>query len=223
MKKETAISWVLKPTVHLASLYPAALLLWLGYSGQLGPNPIEFIHHHTGDWALRFLLLSLAITPLRGLTGLSLLTRFRRMIGLYAFFYAVLHVTNYVVIDLYFDWEAIWRDIVKRTYITVGMLALLIMVPLAITSTKGMVKRLGGKRWQMLHKSVYVAGIASCIHFIMMRKGFQYEPLIYAGICAALLGYRLAAHLKKRADRAAKAAAAKTANAEGGAAKVGAG
>lgn len=193
MNKEARLNRVIKPLVHAAALGPFAWLIWLGFSGQFGPNPAEFINHYTGDWAIRFLLIALAVTPLRGITGLAVVTRFRRMLGLYAFFYALLHVTNYVALDQFFAWGAIWQDIVKRTYITVGMLAFAILTALAVTSPKAMVKKLGGKRWQRLHKLVYVAAVAAPIHFFMMRKGFQVEPLIYGGIAGLLLAYRVAA------------------------------
>jgi sulfoxide reductase heme-binding subunit YedZ len=198
MNKETRIAWVYKPVVHAAALGPVAWLVWLGVSGQFGPNPAEFINRYTGDWAIRFLLIALAVTPVRGITGWALVTRFRRMLGLYAFFYALLHVTNYVALDQYFAWNAIWQDILKRTYITVGMLALAILTALAVTSPKAMVKKMGGRNWQRLHKLVYVAAIAAPVHFFMMRKGFQIEPLIYGGAASLLLAYRAAAWMKTR-------------------------
>lgn len=188
----------MKPFAHGVSLLPLVWLIWLGVQGQFGPNPAEFINRYTGDWALRFLLIALAVTPLRGLTGWNQLARLRRMIGLYAFFYALLHMANYVALDQYLDWFAIWEDIIKRNFITVGMVAFVILTALAMTSPQLMVKKLGGKRWQSLHRWVYVAGLASCIHFIMMRKGFQIEPLIYLSILMALLGYRIAVWSRKR-------------------------
>ncbi len=152
-----------------------------------------------GDWAIRFLLAALAITPIRGITGWAGAQRFRRMIGLFAFFYVCLHLSSYIGLDQFFDWVEIWKDITKRNYITVGMVNFVLLVPLAATSTNAMVKRLGGKRWARLHKLVYGTGILACIHFYMMRKGVQLEPIIYAGICAVLLGYRVVTHLKKKA------------------------
>jgi methionine sulfoxide reductase heme-binding subunit len=209
MTRETAIRWVAKPVVFVSALTPLAWLAWvvattdLGPAGPLGANPIEYVNRHLGDWAIRFLLMALAVTPLRGITGWTQLTRFRRMLGLFAFFYVCLHMSSYIGLDQYFDWRAIWKDILKRNYITVGMATFLMLLPLAITSTKGMVKRLGGRNWTRLHRLVYAAGIAACFHFYMMRKGVQLEPIIYAGICAGLLGYRVAAHLKKKAAQAA--------------------
>jgi sulfoxide reductase heme-binding subunit YedZ len=211
MTRETAIRRVLKPAVFAAALGPVLWLAWvlstsdLGPKGPLGANPIEYVNRYLGDWAIRFLLMALAVTPLRGITGWTTVVRFRRMLGLYAFFYACLHLSSYIGVDQFFDWQAIWKDIVKRNYITVGMLTILMLLPLAITSTKGMVKRLGGQRWTKLHRLVYPAGIAACFHFYMMRKGVQVEPIIYAAICAGLLGYRVVAHLKKKAAQAAAA------------------
>ncbi|HEX9703074.1 MAG TPA: protein-methionine-sulfoxide reductase heme-binding subunit MsrQ [Rhodospirillales bacterium] len=215
MTREIAIRWVAKPIVFTAALMPLAWLIWvaatsdLGPGGPLGANPIEYVNRHLGDWAIRFLLLALAVTPLRGITGWTTVMRFRRMIGLFAFFYVCLHMSSYVGLDQFFDWRAIWKDIVKRNYITVGMLTFLMLLPLAVTSTKGMVKRLGGQRWTKLHRRVYPAGIAACFHFYMMRKGIQLEPIIYAAICAVLLGYRVAARLKKKSQQAARAAPGK--------------
>ena len=211
MTRETAIRWVAKPVVFTACLGPVFWLAWtilttgFGPTGGLGANPIEYLNRYLGDWAIRFLLTALAVTPVRGITGWTVVMRFRRMFGLYAFFYVCLHLSSYIGLDQFFDWGAIWRDIVKRNYITVGMATFTMLVPLAATSTKGMVKRLGAKRWIKLHKLVYVAGIAACFHFYMMRKGVQLEPIIYAGILVVLLGYRITVHLKK------KTAAAKTA------------
>ena len=198
MTPDARVRFVLKPVVFAVCLLPMAVLLWRATAGGLGPNPQEAINRYLGDWALRFLLIALAVTPLRGLTGWATLTRFRRMLGLFAFFYAFMHLTSYIAVDQFFDWAAIWKDIVKRNYITIGMIAFAILVPLAATSTKGMVKRLGGKRWQTLHRAVYVAGILGVVHFYMMVKADVREPLIYAGILAFLLGWRLYARVKKR-------------------------
>lgn len=198
MNKEARLNWGLKPLVHAAALSPLVWLVWLGLGGQFGPNPAEFINRYTGDWAIRFLLIALAVTPVRGITGLAVVMRFRRMLGLYAFFYALLHVSSYVALDQYFAWAAIWQDILKRNYITVGMLGLVILTALAVTSPKAMVKKMGGRNWQRLHKLVYVAAIAAPVHFFMMRKGFQIEPLIYSGIAGLLLAYRAVAWIKMR-------------------------
>ena len=181
---------VSKAFVFVVCLAPLGWIAYLVLTGQAGANPIETTNRFLGDWALRFLILVLAITPIRKITGWNDLARFRRMIGLYAFAYAVFHVTSYVALDQFFDWTAIWADIVKRTYITVGMVCLLMLLPLAVTSTNGMIKRLGGKRWRNLHKLVYPSGIAACLHYFMMVKADIREPLIYAGVLALLLGYR---------------------------------
>jgi sulfoxide reductase heme-binding subunit YedZ len=165
--------------------------VWLALNQQLGPNPAEAMNRFLGDWAFRLLLVALAVTPLRLLTGNATVVRFRRLLGLFAFFYVALHLASYVAVDQFFDWKAIWNDIVKRTYITLGMAGFVILLALAATSTKGMIKRLGGKGWNRLHKGVYLAGALAAVHFIMMRKGFQLEPLVYAGILALLLAARL--------------------------------
>jgi len=203
MSSNTLIRRVLKPVVWGLSLAPALWLAWLAWQAvtvnpdALGANPVEYLNRYLGDWALRFLLVALAITPLRILTGWTQFTRFRRLIGLFAFFYVVLHLASYIGIDQFFDWLAIWKDIVKRTYITVGMAAFVLLTALAATSTKGMIKRLGGKRWNWLHKTVYAAGILGCIHFFMMRKGLQLEPIIYGGILLSLFAVRLLGKLRR--------------------------
>jgi len=211
MTRDAVIRRIAKPAVFAAGLGPLAWLAWtvattgFGPTGGLGANPIEAVNRYLGDWAIRFLLIALAVTPVRGLTGWTVVMRFRRMLGLYAFFYACLHLSSYIGLDQFFDWRAIWLDIVKRNYITIGMLTFLMLAPLAATSTQGMIKRLGGRRWVRLHRLVYAAGIAACVHFYMMRKGVQLEPIIYGGICAVLLGYRVAAMWKKRKAHAGKA------------------
>jgi len=179
-----------KPVVFAVALVPLFWTLWLAYSGELGAEPVLESVRQSGLWALRFLLIALALTPLRMFTGVAALARFRRMIGLFAFFYAAVHLSTYIGLDQFFDWPAIGKDIVKRPYITVGMGAILILTALAATSTNGMVKRLGGKRWRALHRGVYVAGLAGCLHFIMLVKGWQTSPLVYAAIAVGLLAFR---------------------------------
>ncbi|WP_207478413.1 protein-methionine-sulfoxide reductase heme-binding subunit MsrQ [Arenibaculum pallidiluteum] len=193
-----------KPAVFAAALAPMVWTIWLAGTGGLGPEPIAEGVRQSGLWALRFLLLALAVTPLRIVTGVSALARFRRMIGLFAFFYALLHVATYVGIDQFFDWAAVWKDIVKRPYITVGMGAFLVLSALAATSTNGMVRRLGGRRWRTLHRSVFIAGAAGCLHYFMLVKGWQPSPLVYFGILSALLLVRVA---KSAGSRAAVARA----------------
>jgi sulfoxide reductase heme-binding subunit YedZ len=191
MTSDQRIRWVAKPAVWLLALMPLAWLVWRAVNQDLGPNPAEAMNRFLGDWALRFLLIALAVTPVRLITGNTTVVRFRRLLGLFAFFYVALHLSSYVAVDQFFDWAAIWKDIVKRTYITLGMAGFVILLALAATSTKGMIKRLGGRNWNRLHKGVYLAGVLGTVHFIMMRKGFQLEPLIYAAILALLLASRL--------------------------------
>ncbi|SMH30446.1 protein-methionine-sulfoxide reductase heme-binding subunit MsrQ [Azospirillum agricola] len=179
-----------KPIVFALALVPLFWTIWLAWSGELGAEPVLESVKQSGLWALRFLLIALAVTPLRMLTGVAALARFRRMIGLFAFFYAAVHLSTYIGLDQFFDWPAIWKDIVKRPYITVGMGAFLILAALAATSTNGMVKRLGGKRWRALHRGVFIAGLAGCLHFIMLVKGWQTTPLVYATIATGLLAFR---------------------------------
>ncbi len=181
----------LKPMAHVLCLAPLLWLIYRGFNSSLGANPVEFVIRYLGDWALRFLLIALAVTPVRLITGWLIVARLRRTLGLYAFAYVVIHIMSYVGLDHFFDWATIWADIVKRTYITVGMAALLMLLPLAITSTDGMIKRLGGARWRRLHMLVYPAGIAGVIHYFLMIKAGYKEPLIYALILTALFGVRL--------------------------------
>lgn len=195
--------WI-KLLVFVLSLLPAAGLAAGLFTGGLGANPVEAITHSTGEWALRFLLLTLAVTPLRMLTGYGSLVRLRRMLGLFAFFYAALHLSTYVALDQFFDAAAIVKDVVKRPYITAGFLGFVLMAPLAATSTAGMIRRLGGRRWQQLHRLVYPCAIAAVVHFLWLVKADLTEPLLYAGVLTALLGYRAAVWRwpKKRAARA---------------------
>ena len=183
------LSW-LKPAAFIACLIPSAQLAYKAYTGDLGVNPIEFITHFTGSWALIFLLASLSVTPLRKISRWNELIKFRRMLGLFAFFYAVLHFSTYIVLDHFFDFQRIAKDILKRPYVTVGFTAFVLMIPLAITSTAGMIRRLG-KRWQQLHRLVYVAAIAGVIHFYWQVKADIRRPLQYGSVLAILLGYRL--------------------------------
>jgi sulfoxide reductase heme-binding subunit YedZ len=180
-----------KPMLFVVCLAPLAWLVLRFFTDDLGVNPVETLNRTLGDWALRFLLIALAVTPLRQLTGWAALGRLRRMLGLYAFFYVCLHVASYVGIDLYFDWATLWKDVVKRRYITFGMTAFVLLVPLAATSTDSMIRLLGGRRWKALHKLVYPAGILGVVHFWMMVKADIREPAIYALVLALLLGWRL--------------------------------
>jgi methionine sulfoxide reductase heme-binding subunit len=179
-----------KPLVFLLCLVPLGVLIARGASGALGPNPVEAITHFTGDWTLRLLLATLAVTPLRRLTGQAWLVRFRRMLGLFAFFYAVLHVTTYLWLDRFFDLGTIAEDVLKRPYITVGFAAFVLMVPLAITSTQGWIRRLG-RRWKTLHRAVYAIGVLGVLHYLWLVKADLLEPAIYGVILAVLLGMRV--------------------------------
>lgn len=182
----------IKPLIFALALLPLVLMGLGVWQDRLGANPIEAVTRSTGDWALRFLLLTLALSSLRRLIGWAQGIRLRRMLGLFAFFYASIHLLLYLWLDQFFDWEGIWRDILKRPFITVGMLAFLMLLPLAITSPKAMLRRLG-KRWKTLHTLIYPLSILAVLHFWWMKdaKSDTSEPLIYALILAALLGERL--------------------------------
>jgi sulfoxide reductase heme-binding subunit YedZ len=183
--------------IYICGMLPAVWYFYLGLTDRLGADPQNTLERLLGLWALRFLILALAITPLRRLGGPSLI-RYRRAIGLIAFYYAALHLTVCTVLDRGLDLAAIWADIVKRPYITVGMLAFTILVPLAVTSNNAMIRRLGSAAWQRLHRLVYVATAAAAIHFLMLVKAWTLEPLIYAGMVAVLLLFRLWLSLQKR-------------------------
>jgi methionine sulfoxide reductase heme-binding subunit len=180
----------IKTVVFLLCLAPLGALGVRIAGGEVPPNPVETLTHFTGDWALRLLLVTLAVTPLRRLTGWGWLVRLRRMLGLFAFFYAALHLAVYLSLDQFFDWGAIAEDVLKRPYITLGFTAFLILVPLAVTSTRGWVRRLG-RRWQRLHRAVYAAAVLAVLHFLWLVKGDPTEPLIYALVLALLLAVRL--------------------------------
>jgi len=194
----------LKAIVFLLALVPLARLATgaLFFPDWLGANPAEFITRSLGDWTLRFLLITLAVTPVRKLSGWHWLANLRRMLGLYAFFYGLVHLSSYVAFDHVFDVVAILKDIVKRPFITVGFTALVLLVPLAITSTNRMVQRLGAKRWLALHRLVYVIAPLGVLHFWWMVKRDITEPAIYGLVLAVLLGYRVAVKLKDRRRRA---------------------
>jgi sulfoxide reductase heme-binding subunit YedZ len=181
--------WV-KVLVFVLCLVPVAWLGWRGWRQDLSANPIEFITRYTGDWTLRFLVLTLAITPLRKLLGLPDLIKFRRMIGLYAFFYGCLHFTTYIWLDKFFDLGEMLHDVVKRPFITAGFTAFVLMIPLAITSTTGWIRRMGGKRWQMLHRLVYISGIAGSVHYYWLVKSAITRPVFYMSLVALALAIR---------------------------------
>lgn len=188
----------LTPIIFLLCLLPLGWLVTRGLTSQLGANPVEAVIRFLGDWALRFLFITLAVSPLRLLTGWSWPLSLRRMLGLYAFFYLVLHLGAYIGLDRFFDFAAIWKDILRRNFITAGMIAFVLMVPLAVTSTNKMVKRLGGARWKKLHKLVYPIAILGVLHYYWMAKADKTEPLIYAAILGLLFFLRFAVKLRRR-------------------------
>ena len=176
----------IKPVVFILCLLPLVMLLWNGFTHGLGANPVEKITHRTGDWSLRFLLITLSVTPLRKMFGWNRLLRLRRMLGLFAFFYVCLHFATYLVFDHFFDIHEIIKDIIKRPYITVGFTGFVLLIPLAVTSTNNMRKRLG-KRWQQLHQLVYVIAVCGILHYLWLVKADILKPMIHAAILLALL------------------------------------
>jgi sulfoxide reductase heme-binding subunit YedZ len=199
---------VLKPAVFLLLSLPALLLAlqWArALSGDpdhgLTANPIEFTNRYLGDWALRWIVLSLAVTPLSVVSGSKLPIHFRRMAGLFAFSYALLHLSSYIVLDQFFDWQEIWGDIVKRNFITIGMISFVMLLPLAATSTNRMIKRLGARRWRLLHRLIYLVGPLVALHYLMMVKGNQLAPRLWAAGIALLLLFRLLRWLRMRRVR----------------------
>lgn len=190
MKSLVRSRWA-KPVVFLLSLVP---VIWLGIGAardNLGANPIEYITRALGDWTMRFLLLTLAVTPLRRLAKLPDLIRFRRMLGLFAFFYGTLHLVTWVWLDKFFDTHEMWADLMKRRFITVGMLSFALMIPLAITSTTGWIRRMGGKNWQLLHRAIYVSVAAGVVHYWWLVKSDIRQPALYGAIFAGLMALRL--------------------------------
>ena len=213
------VRFVLKPLAFIAGLGPAVYLVWAALTGHLSVNPLSDVTNETGVWTLRFIAISLAITPLRRLTGWNDLIRFRRMMGLYAFFYGMLHFTTYVVLDRFaglvdfpegiVSWTTLRRllvsiggDIYERPFITIGFTALVLMVPLALTSTAGMIRRLGGRRWNLLHRLIYVTAVLAVVHYWWLVKADLQRPQTYAAIMAALLGFRLAKKYQDSRSRA---------------------
>jgi sulfoxide reductase heme-binding subunit YedZ len=203
---DRTIRFALKPIAFVASLGPVVWLVWAAFTGYLGANPLGELTSETGLWTLRFMCLTLAITPLRRMTGWNALIKFRRMAGLYAFFYGTLHLLTYVIADRFAGLEfpdgvaawttvgnlalAVWDDISKRPFITVGFTAWVTMAPLALTSTAGMIRRLGGKRWNRLHSVIYATAVLAVVHYWWLVKADIREPFCYAAAVAALLGFR---------------------------------
>lgn len=192
----------LKVLVFLSCLAPFVYLLWRVWNQDLTANPVEYVTHFTGDWAVRLLIITLAVTPFRKALALPELIRFRRMLGLYSFLYATLHVLTYVVLDHFFDFSAIAADIARRRFVTAGMAAYFVLALLAATSTAGWIRRLGGKRWQRLHRLVYFAAIAAVIHYYWLVKSDVRLPLFYGALAALLLGYRVLARRRGARSRA---------------------
>jgi sulfoxide reductase heme-binding subunit YedZ len=191
--------------VFLLCTAPAAWLGWRLWRQDLGPNPLETLQHFTGDWAIRFLIIALAVTPFRKLLRQPDLIRFRRMLGLTAFYYGCLHFLVYLWFDKLFDTQEIVKDIAKRPFITMGFSCLMLMLPLAITSTKGWIRRLGGKRWQLLHRLVYLSAIAAVVHYYWLVKSDIRLPVFYGSLVALLLGTRLFWSFRKTTARPAAA------------------
>jgi sulfoxide reductase heme-binding subunit YedZ len=192
-----------KVLVFILCLVPLGLLVWQGLHNDLTLNPVQYVEHTTGDWVLRFLAMTLAITPLRKMLRLPQLIRFRRMLGLFAFFYVCLHFTTWVWLDRYFDWRQMLDDVTKRPFITVGFAAFVLLIPLALTSTAGWIRRLGGKRWQLLHRLIYAAAILGVIHYYWLVKSDVRKPLEYAFIIGALLLWRIGAWIIDRRRQSA--------------------
>ena len=185
------LRWIAAKTViWILCLLPAASLVWRGFHNGLGANPVEFITHATGNWTLRLLLCTLAITPARRLLKQPQLTRFRRLLGLFAFFYGCLHFTTWFWLDKSLDPNEMWKDVLKRPFITMGFLGFAAMVPLAVTSTAGWIRRLGGRRWQRLHRLVYLTGAAGVIHYYWLVKSDIWTPVMYGVILVVLLALR---------------------------------
>lgn len=213
MSADRWLRWVVKPIVFAAALLPFAHLIWRAFNGTLTADPLTEVTNETGIWTLRLVVATLALTPLRRVTGWNGLTRFRRMTGLFAFFYGTLHFLTYLVGDRFASLDfpdgfiafstlqnllaSIWEDIAKRTYITVGFIAFVSMIPLALTSTTGWIRRLGGRNWQRIHRLVYLTGIAGVTHYWWRVKADTFHPAVYAAIVAVLLGFRLVRSLRR--------------------------
>lgn len=181
----------LKPLVFVAALLPAAWLVYGVFADALGANPVETITNTTGIWTLRLLVVTLSITPIRWLTGWNRIIQYRRLLGLFAFFYGTLHFLTYFILDHSLMFDGVWDDVVKRPYITAGFTAFVLMIPLAITSTQGWIRRMGGRRWNLLHKLVYVSAALGVLHYFWKVKLDATNPLLYAAIVAALLAARV--------------------------------
>jgi methionine sulfoxide reductase heme-binding subunit len=191
-----------KVVVFIVCLAPLGILVWRGLHNDLTANAVQFVEHWTGDWTIRFLIFTLAITPLRTILRIPNLIRFRRMLGLFAFFYGCLHFATWIALDRYFNWPEMLKDIAKRPFITVGFAGFVLMIPLAITSTAGWIRRLGGKRWQLLHRAIYFSAILGVIHYYWQVKSDVRKPLQYAFVVGLLLAWRIGVRLYNRCSGA---------------------
>jgi sulfoxide reductase heme-binding subunit YedZ len=209
MKKVLSNRWT-KVVLFVLCLVPLAWLGWRAYQQKLTANPIEFITHYTGDWTIRFLLITLAVTPLRKLLNQPQLARFRRMLGLFAFFYGCLHLMTWLWLDKFFDVHEMLADIAKRKFITAGMTAFALMIPLALTSTQWSIRKLGGKRWQALHRLIYCSAAVGVIHYAWLVKADLKKPLEYAFVLAVLILYRIVVWLGSRTATVAKISASES-------------
>ena len=204
-----------KATIFLLGLGPLAAIVWPFWRHHTIPNPLEFIQHATGDWTLRFLLITLTISPLRKLVRLPELIRFRRMLGLFAFFYACLHFTTYLWFDKLFDVHEIWKDVYKRPFITMGFTAFVLLIPLAITSTAGWIRPRGCLRWHMLHLAIYISAVCGVIHYYLLVKSAVIRPLTYGALLVMLLAWRVVDLLAKRSKATAARAGAPSVSSNG--------
>ncbi len=208
MRRLLTSKWT-KAVLFLICLVPFASLCWRALHAGLGANPVEFVQHATGDWTLRFLLFTLTITPLRKLLNLPDLIRFRRMLGLFAFFYVCLHFLTYIGPDQSFSLSGMWKDVQKRRYVTAGFTAFVLLIPLALTSTAGWIRRLGGRRWQMLHRAIYLSAVCGVIHYYWLVKSDVRKPLFYAAMVAILLAWRLGDWFLRRKRQPAQSSASR--------------
>ena len=202
MRKVLASKWIKLP-VFLLCLGPVSELAWRAFHHDLTANPIEFITHLTGDWTLNFVVITLAVTPARKLLHLPELIRFRRMLGLFAFFYGLLHFSTWIGVDKFFDWTEMLHDVRKRPFITAGFTGFVLMIPLALTSTAGWIRRLGGKRWLALHRLIYVTAVAGVVHYYWLVKSDVRKPLFYGALVALLFALRVGFWLAPRRGRPA--------------------
>ncbi len=198
MRQRVGRQWLLKLGIFLVSLMPLAVLAWQTVTDSLGANPIKEITEQTGIWTLRFVLITLTVTPLRRLTGWNRVIQLRRMLGLFAFFYGGVHFVTYIWLDQFFNVQEIIADVVERPFITVGFLSFVLLIPLAVTSTTTMIKRLGGMWWQRLHRLVYGIAVGGVVHYLWLVKADVQPPLLYGGLVALLLGYRVWAAYGRR-------------------------